>query len=151
MNYGNNLKMIRTSELWSQEKVATSLGIKRSTYKEYELQNKIIPLTHLNNFCNIFDVSIDYIFNLSNTKNYKNSNKDINIELSAKRLKQLRIDNNLTLAKLTNSLNIAIGIFCEYEKGHYLISTHTLYTICKKYNISADYLLGKTDSPKYLK
>ena len=36
------------------------------------------------------------------------------------------------------------------EKGKYLISIPFLYTICKKYNISADYLLGKIDNPKYL-
>ena len=38
-----------------------------------------------------------------------------------------------------------------YEKGKTLILTSFLYTICKKYNISADYLLGKIDEPKYLK
>jgi len=36
MELGKNLKYIRTKDLWTQEQVATELGIKRSTYKEYE-------------------------------------------------------------------------------------------------------------------
>ena len=38
----------------------------------------------------------------------------------------------------------------KIENGHNIIATPFLYQICKKYNISADYLLGKIDSPKYL-
>ena len=47
MNYGNTLKSIRTAELISQKKIAEILNINRTTYKEYELQNTIIPLKHL--------------------------------------------------------------------------------------------------------
>ena len=32
--------------------------------------------------------------------------------------------------------------------GKNIIATPFLYTICKKYNISADYLLGKTNTKK---
>ena len=41
-------------------------------------------------------------------------------------------------------------MLAKYEKGKYIIATTYLYQICKRYNISADYLLGKIDSPKYL-
>ena len=60
-------------------------------------------------------------------------------------------ENNLTQDKLAQKLNIARTIISKYEKGEFLIATHTLYTICKKYHISADYLLGRIDNPKYLK
>ena len=150
MNYGNNLKYIRTAELCSQDKVADTLGIARSTYKEYELQNTIIPIKHLIAFCDLFNVSIDYILNLSNDIKYYNINK-VNSEISGKRLKEFRKENKLTQLKLAKQLNIARSMLSEYEKGHFLISTHTLYDICKKYNISADYLLGRIDNPKYLK
>ncbi len=49
------------------------------------------------------------------------------------------------------SLNIENGTIANYELGINLIATPFLYSICKKYNISADYLLGKIDKPKYLK
>ena len=42
-------------------------------------------------------------------------------------------------------------VISEYENKNRLISTSYFYSICKKYHISADYLLGKIDNPKYLK
>ena len=143
MNYGNNLKLIRTAELWTQEKVADSLGIKRSTYKEYELQNSIIPLIHLNNFCNIFDISLDYIFNLSSNKKYRDTKESIDKKEVGKRLKEWRKEKHLTQEKLASLLNTTHSVISAYEKGKNLIATPFLYTICKNYNISADYLLGR--------
>ncbi len=72
MNYGIKLKSIRTSELLSQEKIADMLNIKRSTYKEYEVQNSIIPSKYLWKLCDIFNVSIDYIFDFTDVKQYPN-------------------------------------------------------------------------------
>ncbi|MCI9281068.1 MAG: helix-turn-helix transcriptional regulator [Bacilli bacterium] len=53
--------------------------------------------------------------------------------------------------KLANEINTNKSVICSYEKGKRIIPTPFLYEICKKYNISADYLLGKIDSPKFLK
>ena len=151
MNYGTKMKDIRTENLYSQEFVAEKLHIKRSTYKEYELQNSIIPITHLNEFCNYFNISIDLILGLNDVKKYKNTREKIDRKLSGKRLKEFRRDNNLTQEKLAKFLNTTHTNLVGYEKGSYIIATPYLYMICKKYNISADYLLGKIDEPKYLK
>ena len=48
--------------------------------------------------------------------------------------------------ELANYLNTTQSVIADYERGRYLISTPFLYTICKKYNISADYLLGRIDT-----
>ena len=68
-----------------------------------------------------------------------------------KRLKEFRKENKLTQSKLATILNTAQPVITNYENGKHLIATPFLYTICKKYHISADYLLGKIDNPKYLK
>ena len=106
------------------------------------------PIKHLNTLCNYFDVSLDYIFSFTNIKQYPN-NKNIDLILLAKRIKETRKENKLTQIKLANILNVANGTVANYETARYLIATPFLYTICKKYNISADYLLGKIDTPKY--
>ena len=144
------MKELRTENLYSQSFIAEKLNIKRSTYKEYELQNSIIPITHLNEFCNFFDISIDYILWLTNKKNYNNAQKEINKILSGQRIKEFRKENKLTQKELAKFLNTDISLPSKYEKGIYPIATAYLYTICKKYNISADYLLGKIDRPKFL-
>ena len=73
MNYGNQLKTIRISKQLTQEQIASFLNINRSTYKEYELQNSIIPSKHLWNLTNIFDVSMDYIFGFTEIRKYNNT------------------------------------------------------------------------------
>ncbi|MCM1052585.1 MAG: helix-turn-helix domain-containing protein [Ruminococcus sp.] len=151
MNYGEKLKELRLNNNYSQADIAKNLNVSRITYSHYEVQEKIIPVTRLNDISNYYDTSIDYILGLNNLFQYKNSNKNINKEKLSIRLKEFRKDKNLTQIKLANILNIANGTIAEYERGTNIIATPFLYDICKKYHISADYLLGKIDNPKYLK
>ena len=144
----NNLKKIRINANKSQEEVAKELDVSRSSYAMWESNNEIIPIKRLLDFCELYQTSLDYIFNLTE-KNYqqiKNFDKNKYIV----RLKEFRKENKLTQEKLANILNTNKSVICGYEKGRYIIATPFLYTICKKYNISADYLLGKIDNPKYL-
>ena len=149
MNYGTKLKDLRIKNGLTQEEIASQMNIARITYNHYETQEKIIPIERLNDLCNYYNVSIDYIFDINN--NLYKFNKDINKILSGIRIKEFRKENKLTQVKLAELLNTTHSVICEYEKGRNLISTAFLYMICKKYNISADYLLGKIDNPKYLK
>ncbi len=151
MNYNIRIKDIRIGLNLSQTEVAKAIGLARQTYNHYETLKNIIPLKHLIALADYFNVSIDYILYFTNNPNYKNSIKNINLELSRKRLKEFRKEHDLTQVKLATILNTFHTVIVDYEKGKNLIATSFLYTICKKYNISADYLLGKIDNPKYLK
>ena len=144
-----DIKKIRMESNKHQEETAKLLHISRSSYAMWESGNEIIPIKRLIDFSNIFNVSIDYIFKL-NSKKY-NKLSTYNKELSSTRLKEFRKENKLTQEKLAKILNTNKSVICGYEKGRYIIATPFLYQICKKYNISADYLLGKIDNPKYLK
>lgn len=150
MNYGNKLKTIRISKQLTQEQVANLLNINRSTYKEYELQNSIFPSKYLWNLTNILDVSIDYIFGFTEKSKYNEPNQKLDKVKSGLRLKEFRKENKLTQLKLASVLNTTQSVIADYEKGRYLIATPFLYTICFKFHISADYLLGRVDNPKYL-
>ena len=150
MNYGTIIKKLREEQNKTQQEIASILGIARQTYNHYEIQDSIIPLKHLNNLANYYNVSIDYIFELTKQRKYLNFKKEINIDLSKERLKAFRKEQKLTQVKLANILNTFHTVIVDYEHGKNLIATPFLYTICKKYNISADYLLGKTNDPKYL-
>ena len=150
MNYGTIIKKLREEQNKTQQEIASILGIARQTYNHYEIQDSIIPLKHLNNLANYYNVSIDYIFELTKQRRYSNFKKEININLSKERLKAFRKEQKLTQVKLANILNTFHTVIVDYEHGKNLIATPFLYTICKKYNISADYLLGKTNDPKYL-
>ena len=89
------LIQIRNKENLTQEQMAKKLKVSRSTYSVWETGRDIIPLKHLNNFSNIFDVSLDYLIG-----NYNVNNSDFkHINLDKKqigiRLKTIRNKNHL--------------------------------------------------------
>ena len=151
MNYTNKLKELREDKDITQKEIAEYLGMDKDSYGHYERQDYIIPIKHLNSVCNYLNISIDYVMNFTNQINYSNNKNEINRVKSGERLKALRKENKMTQAKLASILETAPSVIGGYEKGRRLIATPFLYTICDKYKISADYLLGKIDNPKYLK
>lgn len=150
MNYGMKLKDLRDLYEVTQQDIAKVLNVSRSTYNQYEQQYDIIPIKHLNNLVNHFQISFDYVFDFTKLKRYKEEIDKIDTKISGERLKALRKEFNLTQARLAKKLNIANTIISEYERGHFPISTATLYSISNKFHISSDYLLGKTNEIKYL-
>lgn len=136
-----NIKKIRDSLNKTQEEMAQILNVSRSSYAMWETNNDIIPIKRLIEFCETFNVSIDYTLGFTD-KHRENKNK-VQSEIAAKRLKEFRKNYKLTQEKLATILNTNKSVICGYEKGRNLIATPFLYTICKKYNVSADYLLGR--------
>lgn len=152
MMYSNKLKELRESNDLSQIQIAQILNVDNSVYAKYEKEYEIIPLKYLNTLCTYFNVSIDYLFDFNKDKQYKGKiNTSINEIEIGKRLKEFRKENKLTQLKLAKLLNTVQPVITNYENGKHLIATPFLYTICKEYHISADYLLGKINNPKYLK
>ncbi len=145
--YSKRLKQIRKDKKLTQKNVADTLGISEISYTNYENEYYIIPINYLIIFSKCYDISIDYIFGLSM------NNKvtfDTNMLKAGQRLKEWRSKNKLTQDKIALALNTNRSVIANYERGRNYIATPFLYTLCKKYNISADYLLGKSDEPNYI-
>lgn len=151
MIYKKKLIELREEKELKQYEIANILGIYKGLYNQYETEYEIIPIKHLNTLCNYFHVSFDYMFNFTKEKNYKEIKPEIDLIKAGQRLKEFRKEIKKTQTGLASELNCSYGTIAGYEIGRYLIATPFLYTICKKYNISADYLLGKINEPKYLK
>lgn len=149
--YKEKLKEIRENQKIKQKSLAEILEIDQSVYSHYETEYNIMPIIHLITIADYFNVSLDFLFSFTNTRKYANSKTGVEKLEAGKRLKEFRKDNKLTQVKLASILNTTQSVIADYERGRYLIATPFLYTICKKYNISADYLLGKIECPKYLK
>ncbi len=140
--YDNNLKYIRENLEMTQKELGVVFGVDESTYRGWETGKDIIPLRHLIRFSNLYEVSIDYLLKLSATNTLYEKYK-INKEYVGSRLKEVRKKSNLTQSKIAQECMISQTTYSNYEKGYYLVSTITLYTICKKHNISIDNLLGR--------
>ncbi len=58
------------------------------------------------------------------------------------RLRALREDNDLTQQQVAQALGTSQTMYARYERGANELPVRHLVTLCKLYNISADYLLG---------
>lgn len=65
------------------------------------------------------------------------------------KLRGLREDNDLTQTQIAEILGTSQTMYARYERGANEIPVHHLVTLCKYYNISADYLLGTTPDRRY--
>lgn len=137
------LRNVRENNNLTQKEVADKLNISRPNYTRWETKEKIIPLRKLNAFCNLFNVSMDYIVGLSNTNSKINYNKELDLNVVSERLKKVRKQLNLTQQNLADFLQCDRSIISDYENGVTLILTSFAIQICNKYNISLDWLCGR--------
>lgn len=131
---------------YKQKDIANYLKVKTDTYSKWERQINDMPLQKVNDLSKIYNVSLDYLLGLSNQKNPKVSQNDINITTLQKRLKQLRTQKKLSQKSLGEKLGFPQTTYSNYERGLRLITTQKLLIICEFYNVSFDYITGKNDN-----
>lgn len=64
----------------------------------------------------------------------------------AQRLKELRLNHNMTLQKVAKLLNVSHVSYLRWEQGKTQPSIETILNLCKIFDVSADYLLGNSDA-----
>ncbi len=65
-----------------------------------------------------------------------------------KRIRDLREDRDITQTALSQILHCSQRIYSNYERGEVDIPTEILIKLADYYDVSVDYLLGRTDNPK---
>lgn len=139
----NNLKYARENLEMTQEELGYVFGVKKATISNWENGYDIIPLNKLIKFCNLYDYSLDFIVGFTReNKIYPKLDKVDKVKIG-KKLKDLRKNLGLTQQQIANECSISRATYCHYELGMNLVSTLTLYTICKNHKISMDSFLGQ--------
>ncbi len=67
-----------------------------------------------------------------------------------KRLKDLRIDNDMTQKELADKLGISQQTLSDYEKGKYDLPNDLLLRYGNFFKVSLDYIFERTDNKKVL-
>ncbi len=142
------IRDLREDNDLTQKDMAKILNISEDMYYNFENGRTNFPLKKLDEFTYYFNVSFDYITGLSNVKG--KYNKPINFNLLIKRLKQTRENNDLSQDNIAHIINDYQPTYCNYETGYSVIPISKLYLLSKCYNISIDYLLGKTNKKSIL-
>ncbi len=70
------------------------------------------------------------------------------IKLKYTRIRELREDNDLTQATIGKKINIPQRTYAYYESGERMVPPQVLCALADFYNVSVDYILGRTDNKK---
>ena len=62
-------------------------------------------------------------------------------------LKNLRVSKNLTQKEIADNIGITEQSYQRYEYGKVVPSAIKLYELADYFDVSTDYLLGRTDNP----
>lgn len=65
-----------------------------------------------------------------------------------KRIRTLRKEQNITKSEIADLLEIRQTVYSRYERGFQSVPFEHFLKLADYYNVSADYLLGRTDNPK---
>lgn len=137
----NNLKYAREDLEMTQEELGYVFGVKKAAISNWENGYDIIPLNKLIKFCSLYDYSLDFIVGFTReNKIYPKLDKVDKVKIG-KKLKDLRNNLGLTQQQIADECSISRATYCHYELGMNLVSTLTLYTICKNHKISMDSFL----------
>ena len=143
----SRIKDLRVSHSLSQKEVADYLQINQSTYSKFELNKATIPIELLNKLANYYHVSLDYLLKITDDPKIDIASFDIDKKQVGKNLKRIRKELKLYQETLALEIGTSHSLISEYESGKKLVSLTYGYAICKKYNISLDYLYGKVKHP----
>ncbi len=140
----NNLKDCREELEMTQKELGYVFGVTKNTVSGWENGHDTMPFNKLIRFCNLYDYSLDYVVGFIR-RNIKYDKIKTNKNKIGKKLKELRDELKITQTTLSEECGISQSTYSSYERGQYLINTLTLYSICKKYNISMDYIVGRSN------
>lgn len=141
--FNNNLKSCREDLEITQTQLGYIFGVSKQTVSGWENAKDTMPFNKLIKFSNLYDYSLDYI--LGFTRKNINYNVLCNENIIGNNLKKLRNDFKLSQKQIADVCNICQTTYSGYETGKYLINTMTVYAICKKYHVSADWIVGKSN------
>ena len=68
-----------------------------------------------------------------------------------RRIRDMREDSDLTQSDVAALLGIAQTVYSRYERGYQTIPLEHLIKLADHYNVSIDYLVGRTHNPHLTK
>jgi len=144
MQNGYLIANLRSKYELSQTEFAKKLNISYALYKLFELEELPMSLEILNFTCNYFNVSLNYLLNLTNNPKSQNFQQEINYQYLRFCLVFIRKKNKFTQQALAKELKMSLTSLIRYENCISDIPITFLYTFAKKFNISLDYICGKS-------
>lgn len=135
MRFGEILKKLREEKGLSQAELGEIFSVSEAAIYFYEINKRPATYQLINRLARYFDVTPEYLLGYD----------DIDKTIFASRLKDLREKYFLTQNDLGGIINVPYYTIAKYEKAKKFPTLEGLYLIADYFDISIDYLLGRTD------
>lgn len=151
MNFGEQLKKLRTEHGLTQLDLARILDVSKSNISKYEAGTVEPNLSLLQTISSYFNVSIDSLLKNNDLIGTKEKNMfffffdDVLKSVFTKRLNEIITCNHLTEENFAKLLSFDEDRAFSYLRGDKEPSLEDLIEIAQKLNVSIDYLLGQID------
>lgn len=139
---------IRENRFLKQQEIADIMGVSRGGYANIEIETANIKLKNILKYCNHFGYSIDYVCHLSNKPFIKLQHLDnIDKKIIRDRLTLIENEQGKSANDIADILGVVKTTYSEYKNPNCpnIIQTLMLKKLCKKYNYSMDWVLGRSD------
>lgn len=136
--FPERLKQLRVEAKLTQQQMAEAFNIKQPTYAQWETGRTKPKGETLEKFADFFNVSTDYLLGKTQPK------KELSV--FPERLRQLRIETDLTQQELAKNLNVSQQIIGLWERGERKPKIEAITNIAEYFNVSPKYLIGETNN-----
>ena len=143
MQNGYLIAKLRIKQNISQKDMADMLNLGITSYKFFEANLRPMGIKELNIISNYFKISLNTLLNITDKIIYQNSS-DIDYKYLKFSINYIRKINRITQKELAKEFMMTPTTISKYEKDPSNINANYLYLFAKKFNISIDYICGKT-------
>lgn len=135
MKFGDKLQVLRKEKGLTHDELSQILSVNEADIYFFEKSLKYPTYKLLNRIADYFSVTSEYLIGKS----------DIDKTVFGNRLRKLRKDKLINQPELSGVINVCPSNISYYEQGKSLPSVETLERIADFFNVSIDYLLGRSD------
>jgi transcriptional regulator with XRE-family HTH domain len=144
--YYRRIGELRIDNDIKQIDVAKYLGVTQGTYSGYESGQINIPVDKLVMLADFYHVSVDYLLNRTNKQSqYCGYDMTQGDEMIFYRIRELREDHDWNQEFVAEKLGIKQTTYSKYELGKVNVPAEALIKLADLYQVSLDYLMGRTD------
>ena len=141
----NRLRDLRIEHQLYQKDIAKKIYMSQNGYSQYEIGTNDISTTMLKRISKFYNVSIDYILDLTNDKKAYKKSLINNYDNNLNRLREIREDRDLNQTEIGKIIGMSQTGYSAYETKDNDIPTKILIKLALYYNVPIDYLLYITD------
>lgn len=144
----NKLGRLRERANVDAKYVYENINVTNDIYSKWENNKRKVPLKYIIDICNLFEIKLDYLLNLSDNIEISKIKYSSDKKKIGNKLKEIRTDLSLSLREESKLTDISFNALSRYERGIRLISTDALTKISIKTGYDVNWILSEKESTK---